>query len=569
MVKKIFLICFLLCFASCLFSQDLSVPVSINSDGASLKDVCEYLSQQTGIDIVAGKSEAEWTVTDRKTVIHAENVPLKDLMTAIKNVFNLTWETDENGTVYLTCTDEIASAQLKLREEYFRSAEEEFKQNQENAYNAIVNRDAKNQYTDYFYGSEYYKNLINFLNAFPNLKNVLLNKESVKYNYASLNENQKNVLQALVFSYIDFNKKLQPALNEELDFFVSNENITFYVNALRGNEDADIEKDSIFAKLVFQGDKGKFLRIEILNPLGTYTGILANAMSRLSKGESQESVKNRMEVEVLQFKGDIITKKCIPCENTGGDIFKNRINLSRLAPSEKNNIAYKDVWTVIHNETGLNIVADMYYRDIYKYETGDALLGTLIQSVADSYVLACCFSNNILEVKDRYAYLKEAGMVPNQWIDYWVVRAYQNGGYVIEDLVDMAKLSDTQIDSEIANNPDLNVSISKDMRFNTNEVVRKRSALRFLGSLDDGQMKKLLEIGLSAAELEDAQWNFLQDALLEADGFYYKEAKANQSVKLTRISGKTIQYDLEYTSGFVGDPLKISLMTNRYTIKTK
>ena len=158
-------------------------------------------------------------------------------------------------------------------------------------------------------------------------------------------------------------------------------------------------------------------------------------------------------------------------------------------------------------------------------------------------------------------------MVPNQWIDYWIVRAYQNGGFVLEDLMSMAKLNDTQIDTEIANNPEMNVTVDKEFRFSPKEVIRKRNALRFLSSLSDDEQQRLFENKLSAYEISDEQWQILQDALKENDGFYFEEKKANQIVKLSRLSGKNIEYVLEYDSGFASEPIKITIVTNKYTIK--
>lgn len=556
-------------FASIIYSQDLSVNVSINSDGASLKDVCDFLSQQTGLDIVAGKTDQDWTVTDRKTIIHAEEVPLKDLMTSIANVYDMTWETSENGTIFLTTTPEQSENQLNFRKEYYKNLEDEFNKRQEEALLAITDKNVSNTYTALFYGSDYYNNLILFFNVFPQIKPILLKKDSVKFSFSKLNENQKNVLKNLVFSYIDFNKKIQPELQQDLDFFTSNENITFYVNAIKGNEDQDIENDSIFAKLAFEGDKGNFIRVEILNPTGFYTNVLADAINRLSKGESMESVRNSMEVELLQFKGSKITDKLVPCKNLDEDKFNQKFNLATIIGSDKNAISFRDFCDKISNKCSLNIIADVFYRDTYIYDSGDFILKNIIKNFADKYELIGVYNNNILELKDKYYYIKLAGMVPNQWIDYWIVRAYQNGGYVLEDLMSMAKLNDTQIDTEIANNPEMNITVDKEFRLTTKEVVRKRNALRFLASLSDEEQQRLFENKLSAYEISDEQWQFLQDALKENDGFYFEEKKANQIVKLSRVSGKNIEYVLEYDSGFASEPIKITITTNKYTIKNK
>lgn len=569
MLKRIIFSIISLLFASIIYSQDLSVNVSINSDGASLKDVCDFLSQQTGLDIVAGKTDQDWTVTDRKTIIHAEEVPLKDLMTSIANVYDMTWETSENGTIFLTTTPEQSENQLNLRKKYYKNLEDEFNKRQEEALLAITDKNVSNTYTALFYGSDYYNNLILFFNVFPQIKPILLKKDSVKFSFSKLNENQKNVLKNLVFSYVDFNKKIQPELQQDLDFFTSNENITFYVNAIKGNEDQDIENDSIFAKLAFEGDKGNFIRVEILNPTGFYTNVLADAINRLSKGESMESVRNSMEVELLQFKGSKITDKLVPCKNLDEDKFNQKFNLATIIGSDKNAISFRDFCDKISNKCNLNIIADVFYRDTYIYDSGDFILKNIIQNFADKYELIGVYNNNILELKDKYYYIKLAGMVPNQWIDYWIVRAYQNGGYVLEDLMSMAKLNDTQIDTEIANNPEMNITVDKEFRLTTKEVVRKRNALRFLASLSDEEQQRLFENKLSAYEISDEQWQFLQDALKENDGFYFEEKKANQIVKLSRVSGKNIEYVLEYDSGFASEPIKITITTNKYTIKNK
>ncbi|MBQ7257674.1 MAG: hypothetical protein IJS60_08285 [Abditibacteriota bacterium] len=564
-MKKIIFILILLLISAFAFSQDLSKTVSINSDGATLKDVCEYLSMQTKMDIRAGKSEKDWQVYDRRSVIHVEKVPLKDLMVAISNVFDLTWESDEEGVIYLTASEEQLNKELKLREEYFNNLKTDFETKQQSGYEAFSNQSANNTYAKLLYSSDYYKNLMDFFNAFPKLKDIFLNKKSSKFNYNSLNENQKRILQAFALSYIDFNSKINPSLKEQMGIFQNSDTLSILINPVLGAEDEDIEKDSVFAKLLLKGERNNNLEIVILNPQGIYSDIIGQAMLKLSRGENSDEVKKKMQVDILQFKALMIEHNNTPCENLTGPIFEEKYNFNAL--TNRKSFDFKDFFAMIHDKCGLNIVADYFYRDNFEIDNVTLPLSVFIQNACNQYEVNGIYRNDILELQDKLYYVKVAGVVPTEWVDYWIVKGYENGGYSLEDLINMSKLNDIQIDMELRNNPDMNVIVDKEFRFNTNEVQNKRYALRFLSSLDDDQIKKIYESKLSAFELDDFQWDLLQKALEEHDGFYTPEKKNSQVVKLTREMGRVIEFNIEYTSDLSSEPITITILTNKLIIK--
>ena len=564
MKKSVFILVFIF-IGIIAFSQDLSQNVSINSSGATLKDVCEYLSMQTKLDIRAGRNESDWQVYDRRCVIHVEKVPLKDLMIAISNVFDLTWESGDDGVIYLTASPEQLDKELKLREAFFSNQKNDFETNQTQAYDAIINQTSKNTYGVLLYNSDYYRNLVDFFNAFPKINEALLSKKSVKFNYNSLNENQKRIIQALALSYIDFNSKINPKLREQLAIFQNSDTLSVLVNPILGAEDQDIENDSVFAKLLIKGERNNNLEIVILNPLGIYSEIIGQAMTKLAKGESEESVLKKLEVEILQFKAQKIEERNTPCENLTGEVFDEKLNI--YAITNRKSFEYKEFFSMIHDKTNLNIVSDYYFRDNFEIDDVSYPLSVIIQNACNEYEVNGIYRNNILELQDKLYYVKVAGVVPTEWIDYWVVKGYENGGYSLEDLINMSKLNDVQIDMELRNNSDLNVVVDKEFRFNTNEVQNKRYALRFLASLDEDQIKKIYESKLSAYELDDLQWDMLQKALEEHDGFYTPEKKNSQVVKLTRDTGRVIEYNIEYTSDISSEPIVITILTNKLIIK--
>ena len=120
---------------------------------------------------------------------------------------------------------------------------------------------------------------------------------------------------------------------------------------------------------------------------------------------------------------------------------------------------------------------------------------------------------------------------------------------------------------EITNNSDLNFTVDKELRFNTKEVATKRYTLRFLSSLSEDMLKKLFDSKLSAYELNDVQWDLLQKALEEYDGFYVPEKKTSQVIRLTREKGRVIEYTLEYNSDMSSQPITITILTNKFKIK--
>lgn len=563
-MKKLFIFLFILLSFSVLYAQDLSVPVSINSNGATLSDVCEFLSQQTGLNIKAGKDENDWIVSDRRTIIHVENVPLKDLIDSICNVFDLKSEIKNDGILFYASKEQLDN-QLKLRENYFAKEKENFINKQNLAFEALNTGVVSNNYTKLFYNSEYQKKFFELITKHPEFKELFINKESSLINFNKLNQEDKNLFISFILAYYEFYKAMQPDLLDSIDLLDNKEEIFIKINSNSALYDRDIYSDSIFSSLTIKTSK-KIATLDILDPYGVYTDIIAQAMVKQKNGESRENISKFIEVSTLQFKINLILKDCTPCENLNGDIFNNVFNLHSI--TNRQEMSCRDYFDEL-SKKGLNIVADDFYRVLISIDDKNMSMAKYVQKASDEYSLKGIYRNNILEMQDKYYYLKVAGMVPRVWLDYWIVRAYKNGGYSLEDLMQIAKLNDIQLDTEIAKNPDMHKTVDKDLRFNPNEAINKRNILRFLSSLNNDKLQKMFETGLSAYELDNTQWDLLQEGIIDTDMFYKKENKTSQVVSIKRNAGRIIEFIITYESDISTDPKEIIISTNKMSIKSK
>jgi len=564
------LCCFIiLIFSTISFSQGLNKPdlnklVTINVDGSRMSDVCDYLSQQTGIKIQAGENDDDWAVYDRKAVIFVNKVPLKDLMLSMANVFDFTWKQDGNGTIILTSTEEQKDNEFNLRKEYFKTVENLFAEKQQNALNSIINKSSiSNQYADLLYKSAYCDNLIVFINKFPTVKTHLLNKTSVKIPFSTLNNEEKEIIKSLASSYINFNEKLQPDIKDKLSILSNDQNLQLLINGNAKVEDEDIEDDSIFCRITIKNDKNA-LEMVILDPNGKYSNIIAGALISLNQGKKLEDITKSLTMDLLKFKMELAFKESTNINILSDQIFSNKINLYELTQKEK--ITYNEFYGVINKEVGVNIVADSFYRKSYELDKKQESLSNSISNFCNFYGITPKYKNNILEMQDKRYYIKIAGDIPSVWLDFWSERANLNRGYSLDELIAMSNLNDIQIDNEIAYSPRLNKTENK-VKIDTMEVIYKRNLLRFLGSLSNEQTNKLTDTKLSAYEINDMQWDLLQKALEDYDIFYIKQEKNSQIIKLTREVANVIEYTLEYNTDLSTQPITITILTNQFTIR--
>ena len=79
-----------------LMTQDQFRKISLDLDGATLISVLKVFSQQSGLNFIAEQAIAYKPVT-----LYLENVPIQDALDKILKTYNLTYELDEDSSIFI------------------------------------------------------------------------------------------------------------------------------------------------------------------------------------------------------------------------------------------------------------------------------------------------------------------------------------------------------------------------------------------------------------------------------------------------------------------------------------
>src|SRR5262249_50310255 len=108
-----------------------------------------------------------------------------------------------------------------------------------------------------------------------------------------------------------------------------------------------------------------------------------------------------------------------------------------------------DVWEAVHRETGLPVVADFYTRPylIEKVTVERKPLFEALSRVANAVGVQWSKDGNFLIARSTTSFWDRLKEVPNRLLQRWAKSREANSGLPVADLVEMAMLSDRQLDS--------------------------------------------------------------------------------------------------------------------------
>jgi hypothetical protein len=117
----------------------------------------------------------------------------------------------------------------------------------------------------------------------------------------------------------------------------------------------------------------------------------------------------------------------------------------------RGHVSSADVWEAVHRETGLPIVAD-YYTRIHRLDqvtvTGKSVFETLC-TVGDAMGVHWKQEGDFILGRSTSYFWDKLKEVPNQLLQRWIADRDATGGLPLADMLEMASLSDPQLDSLI------------------------------------------------------------------------------------------------------------------------
>ncbi len=589
------------------FAADMNTPVTLHLNGERFYVVCDELSKATGYDIAAGTQAADWNVYDRRAFVSVEAVPLGELLDTICEVFNFSYTVNGN-TIILNQTQEQLKneAELVLKQVAKEREEQAGKKAKgvEQIRKYVSEKSDDNKATcpyGYLLGTTSFgPAVLNVIND-PVLGKAVIDDKTTKFVYSDLPEASRDCISELAKAY----KSLDS--DTDLGIFGKPNRLIVVVNRPAPDENSMIDTETVLSRIsVMLAPDEKFggnlsveeladfsskTEIDILYPENRFSNVVANALLDLKAGKDRDAVAKSME-EQLKFAVNNIDRKKIDTSLLTGEKFGTKINL--YSELKKKNISFNEALMVSSIRAGVNMVSDCFYRNAIDVTDKSEAFSDIIIRLCINYGLDHNVKNNILTLRDKRWYMFRAGEIASDWLDYWEEIAELQRGYSLEVLIEMAALTDLQIDYELSLSPQLNKQFDMGAKngkrqdlINTREVRNKRDLLRFLGSFSEEQRNEFfaakaetldnLQAGgsdtdakaspfvigkISASKLTDEQWALLENAIVSQSSGYQKQKRSSQVITMTRSIGDYVDYEIHMQPDLTGEGYTVVIRTN-------
>ncbi len=540
----------------------LEKTVDFASDGSRIAEVLAKLSNLTGVSLIAGLDDNDWTVYDRKVIIHAKGMKLRELMNELATVLRFQWRqvSEENQVAYKLWQGDDQRAE----EESLRSAAEDAEKRREREKRESVISDLVNLVSlspteasalktsdpwRYVLATEPLgKELVEFLNGYPEARNAFVQASEIAFPVASLPRNLQENVRELATSYDSLLHSI--GASEDHSKIISRvEKLQITINSKNPSQLLKFLDKSILGRIRI-GTPTDHFDIPILDPSSQVAKALGKAIVALKDGKSRDEVANDLQRD-LAAAAKSNGGQTEMTRDTGSDpALLRRITLF----TEQTVATYPMVLKAIASTTGLNIISDYFPGSPASIEGGEKTLGEYLELVRKLFGANWEKARNVIRFRDREWFRKRAWEVPQVWIDYWIARGDLNDGLQLQDLVQIACLRDEQIDNTIMLNSQL-------VNLGAGDAARNRHILRFYALLDESQRTELVTKHLEVRSLRADQWEALQKALASAGAMYAASTKSDQTIRLEQSGTDITEHRFSYYPGPDEPPIVFAIRT--------
>jgi hypothetical protein len=540
----------------------LSREVTLQEKGTALSDLCEHLRADTGIQLSAGQS-----VADEKVSLFCRKMPLRDVMRQLSRPFGYTWLRSGKAGEYRYELVQDLRSQL---------VEEELRNRDRNAALLALERELE-KYRPYLRLTPD-EALARSKTAPPEEKKLLENLSSgLGYGpiqmYFRLSPQEMAAIRA--GQWIAFNgdprpddvllprlpgavfrpgeRPLPPDVARGILQCWRQERIRRGPRGLSvvgpgmGPEGPDAvpvasvpEVRPWLTLTLEQAELGQYSLLGHPGLRGPGFGMRGN-LWRIGGGRSPKVLQPDNETVNARFAGDPDLRprlsvqpqpSCRPSPVPGAS--------SDSLPELK--ITTADVLEILHRATGLPIVADAYTR-LYKPErvtVRNQPRFAALNRLADTMRLRWNKEGSWLQFRSTSFYDDRLKEVPNRLLTRWAAARRQHGFLTLEDLVEIAQLSDAQLKGEeMAEGARLCYGLAE-WDLARNQWVLPN--LRFLGQFTPGQRQEAMTTaGLPFTKMTLAQQQGFLDRAVGSRASGLKEGESLQS--LEDLEGATLRVD--------------------------
>jgi hypothetical protein len=514
----------------------LTRKVTLALKATALADLCAHLAADSGVKIVAGAS-----VADEKVTLFCEKLPLRDVMRQLSRPFGYTWlRSQEKGTHRYELTQDLQS---QLLEEELR--------NRDRTVALLALEKEIERYRPYLELSP--DEALERAKSAPPAEKELLKRLAgsgwgAVQMYFRLSPQQQAALRAghsLHFSQSPRpgETPLPPAIargvlkslrtvffHRHPDGFGIGTGVTepgpedippSAVPEARADIDLSIRQTELGQiALTYAASVGSESDLP-RNSRGTTwdgDGSLASAMSPTVAKPDNRAFNARLAREAA-LEQAVTIETAGTCRSLAGSESLDRISTAdHRAPAGEPRATSADVLEAVHRATGLPVVGD-FYTKLYPPETlsvREQPLFDALSQIADTMHVRWRQDGDWLQFRSVSYYDDRLKEVPNRLLARWAASRKQHGALTLDDLVEIAGLTDAQLDASGT------AEGARDCWGLVEWLLPRqghfRPHLRFMASLTPAQRQEVMgPLGLPFVKLSLAQQQQFMDLALRFD----------------------------------------------------
>jgi Putative zinc-finger len=446
----------------------LSRRVTLQLKATALSDLCDDLRSDTGIPLTAGRS-----VADEKVTLFCQKLTLRDVMRQLSRPFGYTWlRSGKRGEYRYELVQDLRSQLL----------EEELRNRERNA--ALLALDRETQRYRPYLGLSPDEALTRAETAAPNEKKLL-------------EELAGGDSRGQLWAPLQIIARLSP---QELSALRAGQKLTFSTTPRPGEQSlppdiargvlqtlrssrvvkigetySDVfgeqKSDPRTIRLGAIPDVQVFVQVSILqSELGEF--MLNGGVGWFTVGSNgEETGSGRTFNNYLEGMGHVVPRSAKEMTNARltHDPALRRCITVRPQPSCTANLASghastrrevgttpdarvtsADVLEALHRATDLPIIADYYTRLFPRVavSVGNRTIWEALNQLADAMRMRWHKEGNWLQFRSASYFNDRLKEVPNRLLDRWAASRRQHGALTLDDLVEIAQLSDAQLDAK-------------------------------------------------------------------------------------------------------------------------
>ena len=425
----------------------LTRKVSLGVKSLSLDELCRRLKEKTDVDVWAGKS-----VVDEKIILFCDDQPLREIMRQINRLFGFQWiRSGEEGHYRYQLWQNVRE---QLAEEEMRNRDRD---------EAIIDLDGKmanykpdkrfqewgavqlyNQFSPADFAALRRGEAITFAGwdkAGARPLPLEINQAIVTASNSTLTPNEFAWpdYNADVTFHLNFSELGQVKLQADMGVFKKGVGGYGVSNTLATGLSPSSAKPNNAQANQAQRKSIELAKVISLNPVHSCPRVLASALGkpRDQAEASQEDAKQR------QGQPENADKP-----RDGRDQSLDRFNRGAYGGGH---LLAADVWEEIHKQTGLPIIADSYMR-LYPPQIGVVQAKSAYEAlnkVADALGSRWKRESTFIACRAANFYWNRMKEVPERLLTRWDQDSARLQGLPLNDFLEMAELSDQQLDSQI------------------------------------------------------------------------------------------------------------------------